>query len=104
MLTPFSSLLLIALLESGIVLHPEKERKSTMIEKLFLSTKELAIRWNVSRVTLRRWRSQNIGPKFSKIGCHASYKVEDIEEFEKSRECKGNIDQMKLLCDKEPGD
>lgn len=57
--------------------------------KKYLSTKELAVRWSMSSNTLRHWRISNKGPRFSKISGNASYKIEDIEEFEK------NIDKDK---------
>ena len=59
-----------------------------METKKMISAKELAVRWGISIKTLRKWRSLGKGPRFYKISGHASYKVEDIEEFEESREVK----------------
>lgn len=61
------------------------------MKQLFLSTKELSIRWGVSIHTLKQWRSMNKGPRYSKISGRASYKIEDIEEFEKKAEYTGRI-------------
>jgi hypothetical protein len=58
------------------------------IKIIWLNAKQLAVRWNLSVKTLRKWRSLKKGPPFYKISGHASYKLEDIEEFERSRECK----------------
>lgn len=56
------------------------------MEKLFLSSKELSVRWGVSVKTLRQWRWQNKGPNFFKISGRASYKLEDVIEFEERKE------------------
>lgn len=54
--------------------------------KKFFSVKELAARWHISTETLKKWRFNNKGPKFSKISAKVSYRVEDIEEFERNRD------------------
>jgi uncharacterized protein YjcR len=56
------------------------------MDKLFLNTKELSIRWGISVHTLKQWRSLDKGPQYSKISGHASYKIKDVEEFEKEAE------------------
>jgi hypothetical protein len=43
---------------------------------------ELARRWRVSPRTLERWRWQNQGPKYLKIGGRVVYRMTDIEAFE----------------------
>jgi hypothetical protein len=64
------------------------------MEKLFLSSKELSIRWGVTLKTLRQWRWKNKGPNFSKISGHAAYKLEDVKAFEESR------DNQKIIKEK----
>lgn len=54
--------------------------------KKFFSVKELAARWHISTNTLKKWRFNNKGPKFSKISAKVSYRIEDIEEFEENRD------------------
>ena len=43
-----------------------------------LSQDELAERWGVSARTLERWRSQQQGPAFLKLGGKVAYRMEDI--------------------------
>lgn len=49
-----------------------------------LRQSELADRWNMSERTLEAWRSKGTGPRYLKIGGRVSYRLEDIEEFERS--------------------
>jgi len=48
----------------------------------YLSTKQVADILGVSPVTLRRWRSEKKGPKYSKLGTgHCRYKPSDIKRW-----------------------
>lgn len=44
---------------------------------------ELAARWGLSVKTLRRWRQQQLGPIFCKLGSRVVYLITDIEAFER---------------------
>jgi len=49
---------------------------------LFISQNELAQRWQISQTTLERWRAQQIGPSFLKLGGQVRYRLIDITAFE----------------------
>lgn len=55
---------------------------------MLLTPKQLCARWNVADNTLRKWRTQNTGPNYIKLGdgrnAEVRYHLSDIEEFEKS--------------------
>ena len=53
------------------------------MEKTYLTTKELAFRWNMSEITLIQWRWNGCGPLFHKMGRKVNYKLEEIEAYEK---------------------
>lgn len=63
------------------------------MDKMFLTEKELAARWNLLPKTLKQWRWYKKGPKYSKIGGSISYRTKDIEKYEEENEVsnlKGN--------------
>jgi hypothetical protein len=47
-----------------------------------LSEKLLARRWGFSHRTLERWRHDEIGPAYLKIGGRIVYRLSDIEAYE----------------------
>jgi len=49
----------------------------------FLTTQQLAKRWNLVPATLKQWRSTGKSPLYHKIGGRINYNLEDIQEFEK---------------------
>lgn len=51
-------------------------------EHTLLSTKLLARRWNIAPRTLERWRAEDRGPQFVRIGRHIRYRQTDILAFE----------------------
>ena len=51
----------------------------------FLTTRELANRWNLEPDTLKKWRVKGIGPLYHKVGGRINYGLEEIEEFEKNK-------------------
>jgi predicted site-specific integrase-resolvase len=59
-------------------------RKKTKMEVVHLNQKQLATRWGVSEVTLERWRSEGIGPKFLKLRGRVIYRQVDIEAYKES--------------------
>ncbi len=51
-----------------------------------LSEKLLARRWGLSHRTLERWRHDEAGPAYLKIGGRIVYRLSDIEAYEASRQ------------------
>lgn len=51
----------------------------------YLTTEQLAARWNMSADTLRNWRSKNIGPAYVRIGfgkTQIHYELAEIKAYE----------------------
>lgn len=48
-----------------------------------LSTEQLADRWSVTPRTIKRWRSEGIGPRSFKVGQVVRYELDDVERFER---------------------
>ncbi|MGE3624227.1 MAG: helix-turn-helix transcriptional regulator [Bdellovibrionales bacterium] len=53
------------------------------METIHLNQYELAKRWRMSQRTLERWRWQDIGPAYLKLGMRVVYRLEDVEAFER---------------------
>lgn len=51
--------------------------------RIALDENELAIRWGLSVKTLRRWRQEQLGPVFCKLGARVTYLIPEIEAFER---------------------
>jgi predicted DNA-binding transcriptional regulator AlpA len=47
-----------------------------------LTETELATRWSMTTKTLYRWRTQNQGPKYLKLGKRILYPLEAVEQYE----------------------
>ena len=56
---------------------PERPKPSS-----FYTTAELAARWQFDPKTLARWRREQVGPRFHKLGRRVVYTHQDIEAFE----------------------
>jgi hypothetical protein len=50
----------------------------------FLTGKQLARRWGLSRRTLERWRWLDQGPTYVKLGGKVVYRITDIADFERA--------------------
>ncbi len=48
-----------------------------------LNESELASRWRLSVKTLRRWRQEQLGPIFCKLGARVTYLISEIEAYER---------------------
>ncbi len=48
-----------------------------------LTDTELATRWGMTTKTLYRWRTQNRGPRYLKLGKKILYPLTAVEEYEK---------------------
>ena len=44
---------------------------------------ELAARWRISVHTLRRWRQEQLGPIFCKLGARVTYLISEVEAYER---------------------
>lgn len=51
--------------------------------RIALNEFELASRWSLSVKTLRRWRQEQLGPVFCKLGARVTYLISEIEDFER---------------------
>jgi AraC-like DNA-binding protein len=51
--------------------------------RLALDEYELATRWGLSVKTLRRWRQEQLGCAFCKLGSRVVYLLTEIEAFER---------------------
>lgn len=51
--------------------------------RVALNENELAIRWGLSVKTLRRWRQEQLGCVFCKLGSRVVYLLPDVESFER---------------------
>ena len=48
-----------------------------------MTEKHVADRWQVSLKTLRRWRQEQLGPIYCKLGRRVTYLLHEIEAFER---------------------
>jgi len=48
-----------------------------------LTPKQLAKRWNLSLITLAKWRWNGYPPEFIKTGRKVNYPLHEVEDFEK---------------------
>jgi len=46
------------------------------------SEARLAVRWQISKRTLQRWRREGSGPAYLRLGGRVTYRIEDIIAFE----------------------
>ena len=58
------------------------DSQATTGRRRHLNQDDLADRWGVSARTLERWRSQQQGPAFLKLGGRVAYRMEDILAYE----------------------
>jgi predicted site-specific integrase-resolvase len=58
-----------------------------MQNKICFTQKELARRWTLSHRTLERWRSDNKGPAFMRIGGRIIYRLDDVARYERENLC-----------------
>ena len=53
------------------------------VTRIALDENELATRWGLSVKTLRRWRQEQLGPIYCKLGRRVTYLLHEIEAFER---------------------
>lgn len=56
---------------------------SSVKARIALDESELATRWGLSVKTLRRWRQEQLGPVFCKLGSRVTYLISEVEAFER---------------------
>ncbi len=72
-------------MQSSLSTSSNQNRKfspAEIIPRIALNEYELAARWGLSVKTLRRWRQEQLGPVFCKLGARVTYLVSEIEAFE----------------------
>lgn len=67
--------------QSGRQLRQPTVRGGT--HRIALDEYELAGRWGLSVKTLRRWRQEQLGPIFCKMGARVTYLISEIEAYER---------------------
>jgi len=50
--------------------------------RIAINENELSQRWGMSVKTLRRWRQEQLGPIYCKLGARVTYLITEIENFE----------------------
>lgn len=55
----------------------------------FLTESEVSERTRISLATLRRWRLENRGPKYSKFGSLVRYAEDELAQWEQAQPCGG---------------
>lgn len=72
-------------MQSSLSISSNQARKfspTETIPRLALNEYELATRWGLSVKTIRRWRQEQLGPVFCKLGARVTYLISEIEAFE----------------------
>ena len=52
--------------------------------RVFLTTEQLAQRWQMGESTLNHWRRADCGPNFTRIGNRVLYRLADVEQYERA--------------------
>lgn len=64
--------------------HPaRRSSRRDNATRIALDEYELAGRWGLSVKTLRRWRQEQLGPIFCKLGSRVTYLISEVEAFER---------------------
>lgn len=59
------------------------QSRAEATQRIAIDEYELAARWGLSVKTLRRWRMEQLGPVFCKLGARVTYLIAEIETFER---------------------
>lgn len=54
-----------------------------IVDRAYLTSKEVADRWRLSDKTLANWRHAGKGPPFIRVGSRALYPIEGVNAWEK---------------------
>lgn len=60
----------------------EQPLTEAIAECALISERELAMRWRCTTRTLQRWRAEDYGPHFLRLGGSIRYRLSDIVEYE----------------------
>lgn len=52
---------------------------------IYLTTEELALRYQLHPVTIKKWRQEGKGPKFCKIGSRVLYPIGEVHKWDAER-------------------
>jgi hypothetical protein len=63
----------------------------------FLTETQLSERLHISLATLRRWRLENRGPRFRKLGALVRYGVYDLTQWMQAQPCGGAPELGRIL-------
>lgn len=65
-------------------------REGMIVQTLYISERELAVRLNLNINTVRRWRKEGIGPAYTLLGPRLiGYQLSAVEAWEASRTVLG---------------
>ena len=59
------------------------QAKTGAPQRIALDEYEFVARWGLSVKTLRRWRQEQLGPVFCKLGARVTYLISEVEAFER---------------------
>jgi len=65
--------------------HPRFATPESLADVRHLNQKQLAQRWCLSHRTLERWRCLGQGPVWLKVGGRVLYRIEDVQNHERSK-------------------
>jgi len=68
------------------VFHHSDASPESIVNNETLTTAELAARWDMHPGTLVNWRMYKRGPVYRKNGSRVTYKIKDVEAYERSCE------------------
>jgi predicted DNA-binding transcriptional regulator AlpA len=63
--------------------NPRRPLAQNRTQRIALDENELASRWGLSVKTLRRWRQEQLGPVFCKLGARVTYLITEVEAYER---------------------
>ncbi len=63
--------------------RPGRQATRQAAQRIALDEQELSQRWGLSVKTLRRWRQEQLGPIFCKMGARVTYLISEIEAYER---------------------
>ena len=72
-------------------------------QTIFLTTDELALRYRVKTQTLRKWRGEGKGPRFTKLGSRVVYPMDEVLKWDAERTISNTAQgHLKMIGDREP--
>lgn len=63
--------------------RPNRQTVRPAVARIAINELELSQRWGLSVKTLRRWRQENLGPIFCKMGARVTYLLSEVEAYER---------------------